>query len=112
MKRALLSLFLILTGFLATFAQIDFGNLEEEQIYRPDSTYNTWSISVGYGPVIYYTDVIDYTLFPSSQLKLVLLFRYPSSWGVRGPWRESLLWRICTDKSTIAILKGTFGKLL
>jgi outer membrane protein OmpA-like peptidoglycan-associated protein len=88
MKRLLLSLNFILVGFSVAFAQIDFGSLEEEQIYRPDSTYNTWSISVGYGPVIYYTDVIDYTLFPSSNLKLgpsvQIAKQLGRSWALEG----------------------------
>jgi outer membrane protein OmpA-like peptidoglycan-associated protein len=88
MKRTLLSLCLILTGFTATFAQIDFGSLEEEQIYRPDSAYNTWSITVGYGPVVYYTDIIDYTLFPSSELKLgpsvQISKQFGRSWALEG----------------------------
>lgn len=88
MKRLLLSLNFILVGFSVTFAQIDFGSLEEEQIYRPDSTYNTWSISVGYGPVIYYTDVIDYTIFPSNNLKLgpsvQIAKQLGRSWALEG----------------------------
>jgi len=70
MRRFLLSLAFFIAVSRVVSAQIDFSSLEEYQIYRTDSTYNTWSISLGYGPVFYYTDVNDYTLFPSSNLKL------------------------------------------
>ena len=49
--------------------QIDFYNLDEEQLYNPDKKYNTWSVTAGFGPVVYYTDVVDYTVFPSKNWK-------------------------------------------
>lgn len=69
MKRIVPFLFFIIFVSTIASAQIDFGSLEDEQIYRPDRKYNTWSLTAGYGPVIYYTDVIDYTFFPSSNMK-------------------------------------------
>ncbi len=55
---------------LPTLAQIDFGSLEEEQIYRKGNKYNTWSITIGGGAIVYYTDVIDYTFLPTHDFKL------------------------------------------
>ena len=69
MKRIVPFLFFIIFVSTIASAQIDFGSLEDEQIYRPDRKYNTWSLTAGYGSVIYYTDVIDYTFFPSSNMK-------------------------------------------
>lgn len=69
MKRILPLMMLLLAGGPLIYAQIDFSSLEEEQIYRPDRKYNTWSLTAGYGPVVYYTDVVDYTLLPSSNFK-------------------------------------------
>lgn len=88
MKKGLL--ILLSTLFISTIAiaQIDFGKLEEEQIYQPDRKYNTWSVTVGYGPVVYYSDVIDYTVFPSSDLKLGPALRVAKqlgrSWAIEG----------------------------
>ncbi len=59
----------VLCPFLS-FAQTDFSNLTNEQIYRKQNKYNTWSATIGYGPLTYYTDVIDYTIFPNSNIKL------------------------------------------
>lgn len=69
-----------------SFSQIDFSNLTNEQIYRKENKYNTWSITAGFGPVIYYTDVIDYTLLPKENLKLgptlILSKQFGRSWGL------------------------------
>ncbi|NPA35817.1 MAG: OmpA family protein [Chlorobi bacterium] len=68
------------------FSQIDFGNLSEEQIYRKGNKYNTWSVTVGFGPVIYYTDVIDYTIFPKSNWKfgpsIMISKQFNRPWGL------------------------------
>lgn len=59
-----------IAGTAKTQAQIDFANLEEEQVYRKGNKYNTWSVTAGYGPVIYYVDVIDYTFLPKNNWRL------------------------------------------
>ncbi len=86
MKRILLLLLISFSGASIGFSQIDFGNLEEEQIYRRDGKYNVWSVSVGFGPVIYYGDVIDYTIFPSNNWKFGPSFslarQFGRSWAV------------------------------
>ncbi|MFO8001560.1 MAG: OmpA family protein [Marinilabilia sp.] len=65
MRKVLPLILLMLVGPVFLTAQsIDFYNLEEEQLYDPDRKYNTWSLTAGYGPVVYYTDVVDYTVFP------------------------------------------------
>ena len=67
-------------------AQTDFGKLSEEQIYRKGNKYNTWSVTVGAGPVIYYTDVVDYTIFPKSNWKfgpsIMVSKQFNRPWGV------------------------------
>lgn len=82
---------LLLLGFFTVFvspiiAQTDFYNLEEEQIYRPGNKYNTWSFTAGYGPVTYYTDVIDYALLPSHHWKfgptLMLSKQFGRPWSI------------------------------
>lgn len=86
MKKILLLLIICLFGTFISHAQIDFGNLEEEQIYRKDGKYNLWSIGVGFGPVIFYGDVIDYTLVPSDNLKfgpsVNIARQFGRSWNV------------------------------
>ncbi|SMO60286.1 OmpA family protein [Saccharicrinis carchari] len=69
-RYSLSILALYLLGIAPMFAQIDFSNLTDEQVYRKENKYNTWSVTVGYGLLFYYTDVIDYTVFPKSNLKL------------------------------------------
>ncbi|MGQ1785505.1 OmpA family protein [Saccharicrinis sp. GN24d3] len=62
-------------------AQIDFSNLTEEQIYRKQNKYNTWSVTLGYGPVFFYTDVIDYTVFPKSDYRFAPTVIVSKQWG-------------------------------
>ncbi len=68
------------------FAQIDFGSLSEEQIYRKENKYNTWSVTVGYGAVTYYTDVVDYTMLPSHNWKfgptIMVSKQFNRPWGL------------------------------
>ncbi len=86
MKKNLLTIIAFLIGVSNTFSQIDFGNLEEEQVYKKGNKYNVWSVTLGYGPVIYYTDVIDYTMFPSGNWKfgpsLNIARQFGRSWAV------------------------------
>lgn len=88
MKHLYSSLLLsLLSGWLfVANAQIDFANLQEEQVYRKGNKYNTWSVSAGFGPVIYYVDVIDYTVFPSSNWKFGPSFmvskQFNRPWGM------------------------------
>ena len=68
-KKLLLLMCLFICGISYLSSQIRFEDLTEEQIYRKGNKYNIWSITVGGGPVIYYTDVVDYTFFPSHNWK-------------------------------------------
>ncbi|WP_430819053.1 OmpA family protein [Carboxylicivirga caseinilyticus] len=79
--------FLLLTSIsFSSIAQIDFANLKEEQIYRKGNKYNTWALTLGYGPVTYYVDVIDYTVFPKSDWKfgptIMLSKQFNRPWGL------------------------------
>ncbi len=89
MRKLYLIILLALT--INTFdinAQIDFSNLTNEQIYNKENKYNTWSVSVGYGLILYYTDVIDYTILPSNNYKfgpsLTLSKQFGRAWGIDG----------------------------
>ncbi len=81
-------LFIAILFYLSNsiFAQIDFGSLSEEQIYRKGNKYNTWSVTLGYGPVTYYTDVVDYTIFPSHNWKfgptVMVSKQFNRPWGI------------------------------
>ena len=79
-------LFTILYLPLNIIAQIDFGSLSEEQIYRKGNKHNTWSVSVGYGSVTYYTDVINYTFLPSHNWKfapnIMISKQFNRPWGL------------------------------
>ncbi len=75
--------------YLGVFSQqIDFYNLDEEQLYDPEKKYNTWSVTAGFGPVIYYTDVVDYSLFPSSHWRFGPSFLLSKQFG--RPWSIDL----------------------
>nr|WP_321450403.1 OmpA family protein [uncultured Carboxylicivirga sp.] len=88
MKRFLTLIYTLLLSsiFFTSMAQIDFANLSEEQIYRKENKYNTWAVTLGYGPVIYYVDVIDYTVFPKNDWKfgptLMLSKQLNRTWGL------------------------------
>ncbi len=87
MRTILLTCFLYILGVAyAQGQQIDFYNLDEEQLYNPDSKYNTWSVTAGFSPVIYYTDVVDYTMFPSSNWRfgpsLMVSKQFGRPWSV------------------------------
>ncbi len=84
--RGYLILIIILYLPLNIVAQIDFGSLSEEQIYRKENKYNTWSVTVGYGSVTYYTDVVDYTILPSHNWKfgpsVMVSKQFNRPWGL------------------------------
>jgi len=77
---------LFLMPALNMLAQIDFGKLSEEQIYRKGNKYNTWSVSVGVGPVIYYTDVMNFTIFPKNNWRfgpsIMVSKQFNRPWGI------------------------------
>ncbi len=85
-KLYLILLTIISLPFSDLNAQIDFSNLTNEQIYNRDHKYNTWSISVGYGLMLYYTDVIDYTVLPSDNYKfaptIIVSKQFGRAWGL------------------------------
>ncbi len=41
--------------------------MQEHMRYSREKKFNTWSISAGYGPMIMYTDITSYTLFPNER---------------------------------------------
>ena len=41
--------------------------IEEYMRYSREKKFNTWSVSAGYGPMIMYTDITSYTLFPNER---------------------------------------------
>lgn len=90
MNRYIILSVFVLCQVANVWAQGEDGELSEEQIYRKGNKYNTWSISAGVGPVIYYTDVIDYTVFPSSNWKfaptLMLSKQFNRPWGIDLQW--------------------------
>ncbi|WP_430810540.1 MULTISPECIES: OmpA family protein [unclassified Carboxylicivirga] len=93
MKKLLLLLSYTLLASAELMAQNNAGQLSEEQIYRKGNKYNTWSITVGAGPVIYYVDVIDYTTFPSSNWKfaptIMISKQFNRPWGLDLQWMRA-----------------------
>lgn len=88
MLRILLCMFVLLLATTIASAQIDFSNLEDGQIYGRDKDFNTWSVTLGYGPVIYYTDMVNYSILPSDNWRfgtsLALAKQFGRSWAVEG----------------------------
>ncbi|MCT4588442.1 MAG: OmpA family protein [Carboxylicivirga sp.] len=93
MNKYILLLSVFILSIAGATAQKDFGQLSEEQIYRKGNKYNTWSVTVGVGPVIYYTDVIDYTVFPSSNWKfaptVMISKQFNRPWGLDLQWLKA-----------------------
>ena len=83
MKKFVIGILMFWPSLVAA-QQIDFFNLEEEQLYNTDRKYNTWSVTAGYGPVIYYTDVVDYTIYPSHHQRFGPSFMISKQFG--RPW--------------------------
>ncbi len=79
--RYFLVLFLGLMYVNNTYSQIDFTKLTEEQVFIKTNKYNTWSISIGAGPVIYYTDVIDYSVLPRENYRFGTSFKVTKQFG-------------------------------
>lgn len=74
-------------------AQIDFGSLSENQIYKKENKYNRWTVGVGVGPIFYYTDVIDYTVFPKNHYRftpsLIIARQFNRPWGIEAQLMEA-----------------------
>ena len=73
-KRAPLILKSILLIFFAQTTLTVFGQkkkddfvIEEYMRYSREKKFNSWSVSAGYGPMIMYTDITSYTLFPNER---------------------------------------------
>ncbi len=41
--------------------------IQEYMRYSAEKKFNSWSVSAGYGPLIMYTDITSYTLFPNEK---------------------------------------------
>ncbi len=61
---ALMVLLLLPLGASGQFSTDD-RVIYEHMRYSAEKPFNTWSISVGYGPLIMYNDLGDYTIFPT-----------------------------------------------
>ncbi len=73
MSRLMHSSKLCLILFFALMVTDTFGQkkddfvMQEHMRYSREKKFNTWSISAGYGPMIMYTDITSYTLFPNER---------------------------------------------
>ena len=61
-----ISVFILSCYSTLTYAQFatDHRQLEEHMRYSREKTFNTWSIAVGYGPLIMQNDLTSYSVFP------------------------------------------------
>jgi len=87
MKNYLLLLILLFCCISTTYTQIRFEDLTEEQIYRKGKgNHNVWSVTAGWGPVIYYTDVSDFSILPKGNWRfgpsLNVARQFGRSWAV------------------------------
>ncbi|NPA35816.1 MAG: OmpA family protein [Chlorobi bacterium] len=62
--KSLLFLLFVLSSASAYGQRADDFVIEEHMRYSAEKKFNSWSVSVGYGPLIMYTDITSYTLFP------------------------------------------------
>jgi len=90
MNKALILTIFFLSTYSILWGQDKNTQLTEEQIYRKGNKYNTWSVSAGFGPVIYYVDVIDYTVFPNDNWKfaptIMLSKQFNRLWSADLQW--------------------------
>ncbi len=65
-KKICMLLMLALSGHYC-FAQYSTDNrvIFEHMRYSSEKRFNTWSVSLGYGPLIMYNDLADYSVFPT-----------------------------------------------
>lgn len=61
-------LMLLPAGLLAQVRQTDQRIITEEMRYSFEKKFNTWSLSVGYGPLIMYGDITGYTFVPDGKI--------------------------------------------
>ncbi|MCU4173635.1 OmpA family protein [Carboxylicivirga sp. N1Y90] len=64
-KYALLLGVLVVTFSVQAQYSTDNRIIEEHMRYSNDKAFNTWSVSLGYGPLIMYNDLASYTIFPT-----------------------------------------------
>lgn len=87
------SIVLLLTIALPLSAQIDFGGLAEHQLYKKGNKYNNWTIGVGFGPIIYYTDVINYSLMPKDHFRfapsITVARQFNRPWGIEAQFLKA-----------------------
>ncbi len=90
MNRFLILSFILVNTCIIAWGQGKNEQLPEEQIYRKGNKYNSWSVGFGFGPVIYYADVIDYTVFPKNNWKfaptIILSKQFNRPWGIDLQW--------------------------
>ncbi len=87
-KLQLLAVLAIFGTIMPLKAQIDFGSLSEQQLYKRENKYNNWTIGIGFGPVFYYTDIIDYTVFPKDHYRfapsIMIARQFNRPWGIEA----------------------------
>jgi hypothetical protein len=60
-------LLLVSSGIFSQVRKTDERIITEEMRYSSEKKFNTWALTVGYGPLVMYSDVTDYTYFPKGQ---------------------------------------------
>ncbi len=61
-------LLLLSSGLIAQVRKTDERIIEEEMRYSAEKKFNTWALTVGYGPLIMYADMTDYSIFPKEKI--------------------------------------------
>ncbi|TCO10465.1 DUF6089 family protein [Natronoflexus pectinivorans] len=59
---------LSLGNLFGQFRQTDQRVIEEHMRYSFEKPFNTWALTMAYGPVIMYTDIIDYSFLPTDRV--------------------------------------------
>ena len=87
-KLQLFTILVLFGSILPMQAQVDFGSLSEQQLYKRENKYNNWTIGLGIGPVFYYTDIIDYTVFPKDHYRfapsIIIGRQFNRPWGIEA----------------------------
>ncbi len=63
--KYILLLFVVQSGISIFGQKSDNFIIEEDMRYSSEKKFNSWSIGIGYGPMIMHSDITNYTVFPN-----------------------------------------------
>ncbi len=56
------------SGLSSQTRQTDKRIISEEMRYSAEKKFNSWAVTAGYGPIVMYTDITDFSVFPDKKV--------------------------------------------